>query len=161
MASVIFEFNFFCLFLFLNFKSYFLMSSKIITEDMLKSSAAGSDSLVSVLISNYPLSNGGYLVSFGRDDSEGSFKNYDPVLASTFDGSLLSRHLDYDPIFLPPGCFYLPDSGLASFIESLAFGASFFSMKFLPASPQMQSLIIVKVDEESFFKYEQKEENKR
>lgn len=140
------EFDFFCLHLFLNFKSYFLMSSN------------RSDSFVTVLISNYPLSNGGYLVSFGQDDPEGSFKNYDPVLASTFEGSLLSKHLDHNALLLPPGCFYLPDSGLASFIESLAYGASFFEMKLLPASAQMQSLIFVKVDEESLFKYEQKEE---
>lgn len=137
------------------------MSSKIITEDMLKSSVSGSDSIVSVLISNYPLSNGGYLVSFGKDDPEGSFKSYNPVLASTFEGSLLSEHLDCSPLFLPAGCFYLPASGLASFIESLAFGASFFEMSLLPASSQMQSLILVKVNEESLFKYEQKEENKR
>lgn len=136
------------------------MSSKIITEDMLKSSDT-SDSLVSVLISNYPLSNGGYLVSFGQDDPEVSFKSYDPVLASTFEGSLLSKHLDCNPLFLPAGCFYLPDSGLGSFIKSLAYGAAFFEIKFLPGSAQMQSLIIVKVNEESLFKYEQKEENER
>ena len=137
------------------------MSSKIITEDMLESPVREADLLVSVLISNYPLSNGGYLVSFGQDDPEGSFKNYDPVLASTFEGSLLSKYLDCNPLFLPAGCFYLPDSGLASFIESLAFGASFFEMKLLPASAQMQGLILVKVNEKSLFKYEQKEENKR
>ena len=137
------------------------MSSKIITEDMLKSSDPGSDSLISVVISNYPLSNGGYLVSFGHDDPDGSFKNCDPVLESFFEGSLLSKHLDCNPLFLPKGCFYLPDSGLASFIESLAFGASFFEMNLLPSSAQMQSLILVKVNKESLFKYEQKEENKR
>lgn len=137
------------------------MSSKIITEDMLKSGASQSDSLVTVLISNYPLSNGGYLVSFGQEDSEGTFKNYDPVLASVFEGSLLPKHLDYNPLFLPAGCFYLPDSGLASFIESLAYGASFFEMKLLPASAQMQGLLFVKVNEKSLFKYEQKEEDKR
>lgn len=136
------------------------MSSKIITENMKESSVLGSDWLLTVLISNYPLSNGGYLVSFGQDDPEGSFKNYDPVLASTFEDSLLSKHLDCNPLFLPAGCFYLPDSGLASFIESLAFGASFFEMKLMPASAQMQSLILVKVNIESLFKYEQKEENK-
>lgn len=135
------------------------MSSKIITEDMLETPVSGSDSLVTVLISNYPLSNGGYLVSFGQDDPEGHFKSYDPVLASTFEGSLLSKHLDCNRLFLPAGCFYLPDSGLASFIESLAFGASFFEMKLMPASAQMQGLIMVKVDEKSLFKYEQKEEN--
>lgn len=137
------------------------MSSKIIAEDMLESSVPGSDSLITVVISNYPLANGGYLVSFGKDDPEGAFKNYDPVLASTFEGSLLSKHLDCNPLFLPAGCFYLPDSGLASFIESLAFGASFLEMKLMPASAQMQSLFLVKVNEESLFKYEQKEENKR
>lgn len=155
------EFDFFCLFLPLNFKSYFFMSSKIITEDTSASSVPVSDSLVTVLISNYPLSNGGYLVSFGRHDSDGSFKNYDPVLASTFEGSLLSKHLDCNPLFLPAGCFYLPDFGLASFIESLAFGASFFEMKLMPASAQTQSLILVKVDEKSLFNYEQKEEVSR
>lgn len=134
------------------------MSSKIITEDMLKSPVPGPDPLVAVLISNYPLSNGGYLVSFGQDDSEGSFKNYDPVQASTFERSLLSRHLDCNPLFLPAGCFYLPDSGLASFIKSLSFGASFFEMRLLPGSAQMQSLILVKVNEKSFFEYEQNEE---
>lgn len=154
------EFNFFFLFLPLNFKSYFLMSSTIVSEDALKSSAK-SVSLISVLISNYPLSNGGYLVSFGQDDPEGAFKNYDPVSASTFEDSLLSKHLDCNPLFLPAGCFYLPDSGLASFIESLAFRASFFEMKLLPASGQMQGLIIVKVNEDSLFEYEQKEEDKR
>lgn len=137
------------------------MSSKIITEDMLKSSVSVSDPIVSVLISNYPLSNGGYLVSFGQDDPEGSFKNFDPVQASIFEGSLLPKHLDHSPLFLPAGCFYLPDSGLASFLKSLSFGASFFEIKLLPASPQMQSLLWVKVDKESLFKYEQKEENKR
>lgn len=135
------------------------MASKIITEDMLKSSGSVRDPLISVVISNYPLSNGGYLVSFGQDGPEGSFKNYDPVLASTFEGSLLSKHLDCNPLFLPAGCFYLPESGLASFIESLAFGASFLEMKFMPASAQMQSLFLVKVNEESLFKYEQKEED--
>lgn len=151
------EFDFFCLFLPLNFKSYFLMSSEIITEDMLKS----SDQIVTVLISNYPLANGGYLVSFGREESDGSFKNYDPVLSSTFEYTLLSKYLDYNPLFLPAGCFYLPDSGLASFIKALAFGASTFEMKLLSGSSQVQGLILVKVNECSFFKYEQKEENKR
>lgn len=157
---IIWNLIFFYLLLLLNFKSYFLMSSRIISEEDLKSSAK-SDLLVTVLIANYPLSNGGYLVSFGQDDPEGAFKSYDPVLASTFEGSLLSKHLDCNRLFLPEGCFYLPDSGLASFIKSLAFGASFFDMKFLPTSPQAQSLILVKVNEESFFKYESKEENKR
>lgn len=126
------------------------MSSKVITEDMLESSSESS-SIISVLISNYPLSNGGYLVSFGCDGPEGSFKNYDPVLASTFKDSALSKHLDFNPLFLPAGCFYLPESGLGSFIEFLAYGASFFEMKLLPASSQMQSLILVKVDKSSIF----------
>lgn len=151
------EFDFICLFLPLNFKSYFFMSSKIIEEDMLTS----SDSTVSVLISNYPLSNGGYLVSFGRDESDGSFKNFDPASSPAFKGSSLSKHLDFNPLFLPTGCFYLPDFRLGSFIESLAFGASYFQMKLLPASSQLQGLILVQVDKCSLFKYEQEEENKK
>lgn len=154
------EFNFFVLHLSLNLKPYFIMESKVITEDMLKSSGSAREPLISVVIANYPLSNGGYLVSFGQDGPEGTFKNYDPVLASTFEGSLLSKYLDCNRLFLPAGCFYLPDSGLASFIEALAFGASFLEMKLLPASAQMQSLIVVKVNEKSLFEYESKEENK-
>lgn len=137
------------------------MSSKIIAKDMLKSSDSASDSIVSVLISNYPLSNGGYLVSFGQDEPDGSFKNYDPISSPAFEGSWLSKFLSFSPLFLPTGCFYLPDSGLGSFIESLAFGASYFQMKLVPASSQLQGLILVQVDESSLFKYEQKEENKR
>lgn len=137
------------------------MSSKIIAEDMPKSSGSESDSIVSVLISNYPLSNGGYLVSFGRDEPDGSFKNFDPVLSSDYVGSWLSKRLDFNPLFLPAGCFYLPDSGLGAFIESLAFEASYFQMKLLPASSQLQGLILVQVNENSLFEYEQKEENKR
>lgn len=85
------EFDFFCLSLPLNFKSYFFMSSKIMSEDMLKSSVSESDPIISVLISNYPLANGGYLVSFGQDESDGSFKNYDPVYSLDFEASKLSK----------------------------------------------------------------------
>lgn len=137
------------------------MSSKIIVEDMLKSSCSESDSIISVLISNYPLSNGGYLVSFGREEPDGSFKNYDPFLSSAFEGSLLSKHLHFNSIFLPAGCFYLPESGLESFVEFLISGASFCRMKLLPASSQMQGLILVQINESDLFEYEQEEENKR
>jgi hypothetical protein len=130
------------------------MSSKIVAEDMLKSSGSESASIVSVLISNYPLSNGGYLVSFGRDEPDGSFKNFDPALSSDYVGSWLSKRLEVNPLFLPTGCFYLPDSGLGAFIESLAFGASYFQMKLLPASSQLQGLILVQVNESSLFEYE-------
>lgn len=58
------DFDFICLFLPLNFKPYFIMSSKVITEDVLKSSDSVENPIISVMISNYPLSNGGYLVSF-------------------------------------------------------------------------------------------------
>lgn len=135
------------------------MSSKIIDEDMLKSSGSESDSIVSVLISNYPLSNGGYLVSFGKDEPDGSFKNFDPVASPDYVGSWLSKRLDFNPLFLPAGCFYLPDSGLGAFIESLALGASYFQMKLLPASGQMQGLLLVSVNENSLFEYEQEEED--
>lgn len=126
-----------------------------------KSSASESEQIVSVLISNYPLSNGGYLVSFGKDESDGSFKNFDPVCSLDFENSKLSKFLDFSSLFLPKGCFYLPEMELAGFIRSLAFGASFLDMKLMPASPQLQGLLMVCVNESSFFKYEQEEENKR
>lgn len=137
------------------------MSSKIIAEDVMMSSVPGSDSIVSVVISNYPLANGGYLVSFGRDEPDGSFKNIDPAHSVDFVLYKFSRFLECSSIFLPNGCYYLPDKELAGFIRSLASDVSFFEMRLLPASAQMQSLILVKVNEESLFKYEQKEENKR
>lgn len=153
------EFDFFCLFLPLNFKSYFFMSSKIMSEDMLKSSVSVSDPIISVLISNYPLANGGYLVSFGKDDSDGAFKNYDPVYSLDFEASKLSKFLECSSIFLPRGCYYLPEMSLASFIRSLAYGAFSFDMKLLPASSQLQGLLMIQVNEGSFLKYEQEEED--
>lgn len=155
------EFDFFCLFLLLNFKPYFIMASKVVTEDMLKCSGSVQDPLIAIVISNYPLSNGGYLVSFNQEEPDGSLKSYDPVCSLDFEASKLSKFLDSSSIFLPKGCYYLPEMELAGFIKSLSFGVSAFDMKLLPASPQMQSLILVKVNEESLFKYEQKEENKR
>lgn len=148
------EFDFFCLFLPLNFKSYFFMSSKIIAEDVLKSSGSESDSIVSVLISNYPLSNGGYLVSFGRAESDGSFKNFDPVCSLDFEKSKLFKFLDFSSLFFPKGCFYLPEMELAGFIRSLSSDASFFEMRLLSASGQAQGLLLVSVNEDSLSKYE-------
>ena len=55
----------------------------------------------------------------------------------------------------------MPDNELAGFIKSLSFGASTFEMKLVPASSQMQGLIVVNVDEKSLSKYEQEEEDKR
>lgn len=153
------EFDFFCLFLSLNFKPYFIMSSKVITEDMLKSSGSVKNQIISVVISNYPFSNGGYLVTFTRVEPDGSFNSYDPVYSLDFEASKLSTYLDYSSIFLPVGCYYLPDNELAGFIKSLSFGASTFEMKLMPASSQMQGLILVKVDEKSLSKYEQEEED--
>lgn len=135
------------------------MLSNVITEDMQKSSVSESDSIISVLISNYPLANGGYLVSFGHDEPDGSFKNYDPLYSLNFEASKLSEFLKFNSIFLPKGCYYLPDTDLTGFIRSLASGASVFEMKFLPASAQLQGLLLVKVDEDSLSKYEQKEED--
>lgn len=155
----ILELEFFCLFLPLNFKPYFIMSSKVITEDMLKSSGSVKNPIISVVISNYPLSNAGYLVTFSQEETDGSFKSYDPVYSLDFEASKLSKYLDYSSIFLPAGCYYLSDMELAGFIKALFFGASTFEMKLLPASSQMQSLIVVKVDEKSFSKYEQEEED--
>lgn len=135
------------------------MLSKVVPEDKPKSSYSEQESPISVLISNYPLSNGGYLVSFGRDEPDGSFKNYEPSLSLDFEASKLSKFLDFSSIFLPKGCYYLPNSDLADFIKSLAFGASVFEMHLLPASSQLQGLLLVKVDECSFLKYEQEEKD--
>ena len=135
------------------------MLSKPIIEDVRKSSVSESDSIISLLISNYPLANGGYLVSFGKDDPDGNFTKYDPVRSLDFEASKLSNFLDFSSIFLPDGCYYLPDTELTGFIRSLAFGASVFEMKLLPASAQLQGLLLVKVNEDSFFKYEQEEED--
>lgn len=154
-----FELEFFCLFLPLNFKPYFIMSSKVVTEDMLKSSGSVKNPIISVVISNYPLANGGYLVSFSQEEPNGSFKSYDPVYSLDFDASKLVTYLDYSSIFLPKGCFYLSDMELAGFIKALSFGASTFEMKLLPASAQMQGMILVQVDENSLCKYEQEEED--
>lgn len=135
------------------------MSSKVITENKPESAGFVKNPIISVLISNYPLSNGGYLVSFMQEESDGSFKNYDPVYSLDFETSKLSKYLDFSSIFLPKGCYYLSDMELAAFIKALSFGALFFEMKLLPASSQSQGLILVKVDEKSFSKYEQKEED--
>lgn len=130
------------------------MLSNVISEDTQNSSVPGLESVVSVLISNYPLANGGYLVSFGKDDPDASFKNYDPVSSLDFEASKLSKFLDLSSIFLPKGCFYLPDTELAGFIRSLSSGASVFRVKLLPASAQMQCLLLITVDENSLSKYE-------
>lgn len=130
------------------------MLSNVISEDPQKSSVSGLETIVSVLISNYPLANGGYLVSFGKDDLDSSFKNYDPVSSLDFEASKLSKYLDFSSTFLPRGCFYLSDTELAGFIRSLASGASVFRIKLLPASGQMQGLLLIMVDEDSLSKYE-------
>lgn len=126
------------------------MLSNFISEDMTNASVSGSDSTISVLISNYPLSNGGYLVSFGRNEPDGSFENFVPAHSVEF--------LECSSTFLPKGCFYLPDMALTDFIRSLAFDASFFDLKLLPASGNMQGLLLVKVNGDIFSKYEQEEE---
>ena len=135
------------------------MLSNFVGEDKQKSSVSGSDSIISVLISNYPLANGGYLVSFGHDESDGSFKSFDPIYSLVFEDSKLAKFLEFSSIFLPKGCYYLPDMDLSDFIRSLMFGASTFEMKFLPASSQLQGLLLVRVDKDSLFKYEQEEED--
>lgn len=137
------------------------MSSKVITEDMLKSSGSVKNPIIFVVISNYPFSNGGYLVSFNQVESDGSTKSYDPAYSLDFEASKLSTYLDTSSIFLPVGCYYLPDNELAGFIKSLSFGASTFEMKLVPASSQMQGLIVVNVDEKSLSTYEQEKEDKR
>ena len=150
---------FFCLDLPLNFKPYFIMALNVINEDMLKSSSPDENPIISVLVSNYPLSNGGYLVSFGQEEPDGSFKFYDPVYSLDFEASKLSTYLASSSVFLPKGCYYLPDKKFADFIKALSSGVLFFDMKLLPASSQTQGLILVKVDEKSLSKYEQEEED--
>lgn len=135
------------------------MLSNVIGEDTQKSSVSDHESNVSVLISNYPLANGGYLVSFGKDDPDSSFKFYDPGYSLDFEASKLSKFLEFSSVFLPKGCFYLSDTELTDFVLSLASGASVFRIKLLPASGQMQGLLLITVDEDSLSKYEQEEEN--
>lgn len=135
------------------------MLSNVISEDTQKSSVSDQNSLISVLISNYPLANGGYLVSFGHDDPDGSFKSFDPIYSLVFEDSKLSKFLEFSSIFLPKGCYYLPETEFADFIKSLSFGASDFEMKLLPASGQMQGLLLIRIDKDSLFKYEQEEED--
>lgn len=135
------------------------MLSNPISENVQKSTVSDSDLVVSVLISNYPLSNGGYLVSFGQDGPDGSFKNYDPASSLDFQDSKLADFLDFSSVFLPRGCYYLPNMDLGDFICSLSSGASFFEMKLLPASGSMQGLLLVKVNEHSFFDHGQEEED--
>lgn len=153
------ELEFFCLFLPLNFKPYFIMSFKLMNEDTLKSSSLDENPIISVLIANYPLSNGGYLVSFGQEEPDGSFKYYDPVNSLDYKTTKLSRYLDSSSVFLPKGCYYLSDKKLHLFIEALFSGTLYYDMKLLPASSQSQGLILVKVDEKSFSRYEQEEED--
>lgn len=153
------ELEFFCLFLPLNFKPYFIMSVKLMNEDTLKSSSLDENPIISVLIANYPLSNGGYLVSFGQEEPDGSFKSYDPVHSLDYEITKLSKYLDSSSVFLPKGCYYLSDKELHLFIEALFSGTLFYDMKLLPASSQSQGLLLVKVDEKSFSRYEQEEKD--
>lgn len=135
------------------------MSSNVTNEFTQKSSVAESDPVISVLISNYPLSNGGYLVSFGQDGPDGAFETYDPAFSLDFEASKLCRFLDYSSVFMPKGCYYLSNLELGSFIRSLSSGASFFEMSLVPASAQLRGLLLVKVNEDSFFDHEQEEED--
>lgn len=135
------------------------MLSNVISEDKQKSSVSESDSVISVLISNYPLSNGGYLVSFGHEGPDGSFESYDPAFAMDFEASKLAKFLEYNSIFLPKGCYYLPYLEFGDFIRSLLPGASIFEISLLPASGSMQGLLLIKVNEDSLFDHEQEEED--
>lgn len=134
------------------------MLSNVVSQDTQKSSVSASDLVVSVLISNYPLSNGGYLVSFGKYEPDETFKNFDPVDSVFFDDSVISGYLNYSTDFLPKGCFHLPELMLTDFIRFLSASAS-FDMKLLPASGHLQGLLLLKVDEASLFRYEQEEED--
>lgn len=135
------------------------MLSNVTSEDKQKSSVSDSDPVISVLISNYPLANGGYLVSFGQDGPDGSFETYDPAFSLDYEASNLSKFLEFSSIFLPKGCYYLPNMKFGDFVRSLSSGASFFEMNLLPASGSMQGLLLIKVNEDSFFRHEQEEED--
>lgn len=135
------------------------MLSNVIGKDTQESSVPGLQTNVSVLISNYPLANGGYLVSFGKDDPDSSFTRYDPISSFDFATSKLSKFLNVSSVFLPEGCFYLPDTKLTGFVRSLASGASVFRIKLLPASGHMQGLLLIIVDEDGLSRYEQEEED--
>lgn len=135
------------------------MSSKVITEDMLKSSDSVENPIITVAISNYPFSNGGYLVTFTQERADGSFKEYDPVYSLDYEATKLAKYLDTSSVFLPKGCYYLSDKKLYLFVEALFSGTLFYDMKLLPASSHSQGLILLKVDEKSFFRYEQEEED--
>lgn len=135
------------------------MSSKVITEDMLKSSDSVENPIITLVISNYPLSNGGYLVSFTQEGTDGSFKEYDPVCSLDYPTTKLFKYLDTNSVLLPKGCFYLADNKLHLFVEALFSGTRFYDMKLLPGSPQSHGLILLKVDEKSFYRYEQEEED--
>lgn len=134
------------------------MLSNVISADAQKSSVSESDSIISVLISNYPLANGGYLVSFGKDEPDGSFNNFDPVQSVFFEDTVISGILNFSTVFLPKGCFYLPELAFADFVRFLSSSAS-FDVKLLPASGSLQGLLLIKVDEASLFRYEQEEED--
>lgn len=135
------------------------MSSKVINEDTLKSSDSVENPIITVVISNYPFSNGGYLVTFSREGSDGSLKSYDPVYSLDYETTKLAKYLDTSSIFLPEGCYYLPDNKLHLFVEALFSGTLFYDMRLLPASSQSQGMILLKVDEKSFSRYEQEEED--
>ena len=99
------------------------------------------------------------MVSFSQEESDGSFRSYDLAGSLDFEASKFSTYLDFSSVFLPKGCYYLFDRELAGFIKALSSGASTFEMKLLPASAQMQSMILVQVDVKSLSKYEQEEED--
>lgn len=143
----------------LNFKSYSIMVSNVISEDARKSSVSDSDLVVSMMLSTYPLANKGYLVSFFKDDPDGNFEVYDPFFSLDFEASKLSDFLEYSSVILPKACYYLPPMKLGDFIRSLSSGASVFDMTLLPPSSPMQGLLMVKVDEKSLSDYEPEEED--
>lgn len=126
---------------------------------MQNTSGSASDSVVSVMISTYPLANKGYLVSFFKDGPDGNFEVYDPVDSLDFEASKLAIFLEFSTILLPKGCYYLPPQDLGDFISSLSSSASIFEMNLLAPSSPMQGLLLVKVNEDSFLDHEPEEED--
>lgn len=134
------------------------MFSNATCEDQPKSSVSGSDLVVTVMISTYPLANKGYLVSFFKDDPEGNFEAYDPARGLDLEASI-AKYLEFSSVLLPNGCYYLAPTELGDFIRSLSSGSAFFEMTLLPPSTPLQGLLLVKVTENRFFDHEQEEED--
>lgn len=134
------------------------MKTRISVKTVGESTDPKSNPIITVIISNYPLSNGGYLVNLFKEKEDRTLEPYDAGFELDFEATKLDRFLAGSYVFLPEGCFYLPNENLGRFVKSLAYGTSFFDVSLVPASPRSQGLLLIKVDEDSFFEYESEKE---